>query len=260
MTLEAARQDDEELSSAALPLPMQIGVADANIFDCPRCGRPQAVGNARCAGCGLRMVGGIPMRKVASFVAAGLLIGLLVAGAAAVAVTALGRSVDRSVATGPSGVTASGGPVASGAPRPLDPTISGAAVSALSQSTTVNGRLLNDVRRLKAALNASRPTGSDIAPILRNLVTTASLGERLAPTVGEWADAASVSERLVRFYASIIRVAEDGLAASIRNNGAYASAARRMLGVLDDIAALDAASRSLAATAGISLPPLTPAG
>ena len=258
MTLEAARHDDEELTAAALPLPMAIGVADANIFSCPRCGRPQAVGNGRCAGCGLRMVGGIPMLKVVGFVAAGLMIGLLVAGGAIGLVTVLGRSTGTSVANGPAGVTASGAPLASGLTRPLDPTISGAAVSALSQSTTVNGRLMSDARRLTAAVGASRPTGSDIAPILRSLVATASLGQRLAPTVGEWAEGATVSGHLATFYASVIRVAEDGLAASIKNNGAYASAGKRMLRLLDDIAGLDAASRSLAATAGINLPPLTP--
>jgi hypothetical protein len=257
MTFEATRPEDQELTSASLPLPMAIGMADANIFSCPRCGRPQAVGNGRCAGCGLRMVGGIPMLKVAGFVAAGLMIGLLVAGGAIAVVTVLGRSPAATVDKGPSGVTASGAPLASGVPRPLDPTISGAAVSALSQSTTVNSRLLNDVRQLKAALNASRPTGSDIAPILRSLVTTASLGQRLAPTVGEWADAATVSDRLVAFYASVSRVAEDGLAASIKNNSAYTAAGKRMLRVLDDIASLDAASRALAATAGINLPALT---
>ena len=154
-------------------------------------------------------------------------------------------------------MTASGAPLASGVPRPLDPTISGAAVSALSQSTTVNSRLLSDAHRLTAALNASRPTGSDIAPILRSLVSTSALGQRLAPTVAEWADAAKVSGRLVAFYDSVSRVAEDGLAASIKNNGAYTAAGKRMLRVLDDIAALDAASRALAATAGINLPALT---
>jgi hypothetical protein len=257
MTFEATRPEDQELTSASLPLPMAIGVADANIFSCPRCGRPQAVGNGRCAGCGLRMVGGIPMLKVAGFVAAGLMIGLLVAGGAIAVVTVLGRSPAATVDAGPSGVTASGAPLASGVPRPLDPTISGAAVSALSQSTTVNSRLLSDARRLTAAVNASRPTGSDIAPILRSLVTTASLGQRLAPTVGEWADATKVSGRLVAFYDSVSRVAEDGLVASIKNNGAYTAAGKRMLRVLDDIAALDAASRALAATAGINLPALT---
>ena len=90
MTFEATRPEDQELTSASLPLPMAIGVADANIFSCPRCGRPQAVGNGRCAGCGLRMVGGIPMLKVAGFVAAGLMIGLLVAGGAIAVVTVLG--------------------------------------------------------------------------------------------------------------------------------------------------------------------------
>lgn len=256
MTFEAARHEDQELASATIP--MAIGVADANIFSCPRCSRPQAVGNGRCAGCGLRMVGGIPLLKVVGFVAAGLMVGLLVAGGAIAVVTVLGRSPAAVVASDPAVVTASGAPLASGVPQPLDPTISGAAVSALSQSTTVNSRLLSDANRLTVALRAAPPRGSDIAPILRSLVTTASLGERLAPTVREWADAAPVSDRLAAFYASVSGAAEDGLAASVKNDSAYAAAGRRMLRVLDEITALDAASRSLAATASINLPLLTP--
>jgi hypothetical protein len=53
---------------------------------------------------------------------------------------------------------------------------------------------------------------------------------------------------------------EDGLAASIRNSSAYASAGRRVLKLLEKIPALDADARTLAASAGAELPALDPAG
>ena len=45
-----------------------IGLPDTNIFLCPRCSRPLAVGVSRCAGCGTRLVAGVPLLKVSGFV------------------------------------------------------------------------------------------------------------------------------------------------------------------------------------------------
>src|SRR6478752_5298390 len=53
-----------------------IGAPDANIFLCPRCTRPLAVGVSRCAGCKTRLVAGVPLLKVSGFVALGLIAGL----------------------------------------------------------------------------------------------------------------------------------------------------------------------------------------
>ena len=132
-------------------------------------------------------------------------------------------------------------------------------LSALRQSTTLNLRLLADADRLAAALRADRPSGAEIAPLLRGLASTASFGDRLAPAVAEWADAGAVAQGLSAFYAAVGRVAQEGLAASVLNSRAYVDAGKRMLRVLDQITDLDAASRALAATADIELPPLVPA-
>jgi hypothetical protein len=237
-----------------------IGEADANIFNCPRCSRPLAVGTSRCATCGMRMVAGVPLTHVSGFVAAGLVVGLLVGGGVVAAVTALSRPVDKPISQAPTVVLPSAAPVVpSAAPPVVDPAIPAAAVSALRQSTTLNQRLLADADRLAAALRSDRPSGAEIAPLLRTLASTASFGDRLAPTVAEWSDAAAVSEGLVAFYASVGRVAEEGLAASVQNSRAYVHAGKRMLVVLGQLTNLDAASRALAASADIELPPLGPA-
>lgn len=239
-----------------------IGEADANIFNCPRCSRPLAVGSSRCAGCGLRLVAGVPLVRVSGFVAAGLVLGLVVGGGAVAAVTALTRPVDKPVAQVPTAVVPSAAPVApsQAVPAPvIDPAIPASAVSALRQSTMLNQRLLADADRLAAALAFDRPSGADIAPLLRALASTASFGDRLAPSVAEWSDGAAVSKDLVSFYAAVGRVAEEGLSASVQNSRAYFDAAKRMLVVLGQVTDLDTASRALAATADIDLPPLVPA-
>jgi hypothetical protein len=265
MTVDVARGRARRGKNTATDQIAQIaiGEADANIFNCPRCSRPLAVGISRCAGCGLRMVGGIPLTRVSGFVAAGLVMGLLVGGGAVVAVTALTRPVDKPLAQVPSNVTpaaASAAPVAPTAAAPVvNPGIPASAVSALRQSTILNQRLLADADKLAAALRADSPSGAEIAPLLRTMASTASFGDRLAPAVADWSDGAALSEALTTLYAAVGRIAEDGLSASVQNSRAYADAGKRMLTVLAQITELDAASRALAASADLELPPLVPA-
>jgi hypothetical protein len=262
MTVEVARGRTRRGKNVPIEQ-AAIGEADANIFNCPRCSRPLAVGNPRCAGCGLRMVAGVPLGRVSGFVAAGLIVGLLVGGGSVFAVTTLTRPADKAVAQVPTAVVPSAAPVAapvapSIAAPVVDPAIPAAAVSALRQSTTLNQRLLADADRLSVALASDRPSGAEIAPLLRALASTASFGDRLAPNVAQWPDGAAVSDSLATFYAAVGRVAGEGLAASVKNDRAYVDAGRKMLVILDQLTELDAASRTLAASAEIELPPLVP--
>jgi ribosomal protein L37AE/L43A len=263
MTVDVARgraRRGKNIATEQISQIAAIGEADANIFSCPRCKRPLAVGISRCTGCGLRMVGGVPLMRVAGFVAAGLVLGLLVGGGAVVAVTALSRPVDKPLAQAPANVTPaapSTAPVAPTAAAPaVNPGIPASAVSALRQSTILNQRLLADADKLAAALRAGSPSGAEIAPLLRTMASTASFGDRLAPAVADWSDGAAVSQGLTTLYAAVGRVAEDGLSASVQNGRAYADAGKRMLAVLSQITELDAASRALAASADLELPPL----
>jgi hypothetical protein len=138
-----------------------------------------------------------------------------------------------------------------------DPNVPPAALTALRRSTSVNQRLLADADLLTRALGVPDPSPADIAPLLRNLAATASLGDGVASTVGTWDAASDVSGALASFYASIDRIAQDALTASITNDRAYQDAGTRMLAVLERLARLDAETRALAKTAGVDLPPLT---
>jgi hypothetical protein len=66
-----------------------------------------------------------------------------------------------------------------------------------------------------------------------------------------------VSDDLVTFYAAIAATAEQGLSASLRSSRAYSTAAEQMLDIVAGVEAIDAASRKLAASADLELPPLT---
>ena len=68
-----------------------IGAPDANIFLCPRCTRPLAVGVSRCAGCKTRLVAGVPLLKVSGFVGLGMIAGLAIVGGIVGALTLAGR-------------------------------------------------------------------------------------------------------------------------------------------------------------------------
>ena len=241
-----------------------IGAHDANIFLCPRCSRPLAVGVSKCAGCGTRLVAGVPLLKVSGFIGAGLIVGLLVGGGGVGAATLLGRPATSISAQPPAAVVPSAVPVpASVAPAPsvvpVVPAVPPAALSALRQSTVINQRLLADAELLSEAMAATSPASTDIAPLLRSLAATASFGDRAATAVGAWDDASVVATDLSAFYASIDRIAGEGLSASLNNARAYRDAGRKMLAVLAGVTDLDAASRGLASTVDVELPPLVAA-
>lgn len=255
MTVDAMPREPANASVA-------IGTRDANIFLCPRCSRPLAVGVSKCAGCGTRLVAGVPLLKVSGFVGVGLIMGLLVAGGGIGVATLLSRPgtatlVPPPPVVRPSTVPASVAPAASVAP--VVPAVPPAALSALRQATVINQRLLADAELLSQAMAATAPAPTDIAPVLRSLAATASFGDDAATAVGTWDDASLVATDLSAFYASIDRIAGEGLAASLNNARAYRDAGRKMLAVLAGVTDLDAASRGLSATVDVELPPLVPA-
>ncbi len=94
----------------------------------------------------------------------------------------------------------------------------------------------------------------DIALILRSLASDAAIGSDLAAQLRTWDEATPLASDRAGFYASISAIAHDGLRAAMSDKKKYRATAKAMLGTLKGLAALDAASRSLAVTAGIELP------
>jgi hypothetical protein len=261
MTVDALRGPVDRPRDPS-PEPVAIGARDQEVFLCPTCTRPLAVGVSRCAGCGTRLVAGVPLMRVGGFVGLGLVAGMVVGGGLVAGVGALSRPTEIPVVEPPAAAVPSAAPVVSAAPpavAPAIPDVPPSALSALRQSTIVNQRLRADADLLAGALASSDPSAAEIAPLLRGLATNAAFGDGLVPAVASWDDGVTVSQGLAEFYASIARVADDGLAASLTNERAYVEAGRKMLLILDGLTDLDAASRGLAAVADTELPPLIPA-
>ncbi len=236
--------------------PMAIGEADANIVACPACARPLDAGVSRCPNCGTRLIAGIRATHVSGFVAAGLLVGLIIGTSVTGTVAILTRpTADAATTPAASAAPLASAVIPSGAPV-VDPAIPTAAVSAIRQSAALNQRLADDAGRLALALAASPRSTADLARILRSLSSNAQYGERLAPEVGRWTAATGLSTTLATLYADVGLTARDGLAASLRNDAAYVDASRRMVKLLGGLATVDAETRPLADEAGLALAPL----
>ncbi len=237
---------------------LPIGEIDANIFACPACSRPLGSGTRRCPGCGTRLIAGVKATRATALVGVGGLAGTLLGAGLFAAVSLVNTPPAEALVVPPPAVaTPSQAPLPS-APAPVaGPAIPSSALSALRQSTLLNQRVISDADRLAAALATAKPSGSQIAPILRSMASTATFGQRLAPTVGGWDQAKVVSTNLVAFYAAISRTADEGLSSSLSSSAIYIAAGERMLEIVAGLDALDGAARTLAASADVTLPPLT---
>lgn len=260
MTIEATgkvgRFGRRSTSPRATTLP--IGETDSNIFSCPACARPLGKGASRCPGCGTRLIAGVQATRAAGFIAIGLVAGAMVGGGIMAVASVASRPADVAIVQPPAIVAPTQLPIPTAVVPNVDPTIPSSALSALGQSAVLNQRILADAERLTLALAATKPSGAEIAPVLRSLASTAAFGQGVANDVGDWEDAAAVSAGLDAFYESVRSIASDGLSASISNPRAYVTAAKEMLAAIAGLSELDAASRALAATADLELPSIQP--
>jgi hypothetical protein len=236
------------------PEALSIGESDANIFSCPICSRPLAVGAHRCPACGTRLILSTPAQRAGIFMSAGLVLGLLFGWSFAAVVGAL-------TAPRVNNPTASGAPGASVpvvvVPTPA-PTIAAVSRSALGQAAALDARLTGEAAALRFALRDKDLDSASVADQLRSLAADAAFGEDLASRLGAWDQAYALSLDLSNLYGSIRSTAREGLAASIQNDPAYRASAQKMLAVLNGIAPLDKRLRELALSVDIRLPGSSP--
>jgi len=256
MTIESVGGKVGRLKHETEAAPIAIGEPDAQIFSCPSCARPLAVGSRRCPGCRTRLVMGIRASRALLFVVLGLVVGLAAGGGG----TAFALSMSRTEVVAPPvavpSVAPSAAPIASApAKPPLDPAVPAAAISALRQSWLINQRLEGDAANLAAAVAASDPSSADIARSLRTIAVDASLGSGVAPGIGHWSAGTELADRMASFYGSVGTAALDGLSVSLTNTPAYVKTARQVLSLVADLKGIDASVRTLAADAGLTLAP-----
>jgi hypothetical protein len=257
---------------------LTIGEINQTVFDCPVCSRPLALGAGRCPGCSTRLVNGVRLSKASAFVAAGLAIGLLAGAGAgfligsgqAAAAPAAGLMPLASPAESGDPIVASVAPSPSATAVPATPTpsadpgsgssITPAARAALIQVIGANDQLTVARSELQSALASRIFDASDVARILRSVSADSVQAEQLAIRVAAWSGSAAVGSQLGAFYGTIHDAAAEALVASVQNSAAYRTAATSMVGLLADIPAIDAAVRSVAAEAGVTVPEAASAG
>jgi hypothetical protein len=242
----------------AQPEPLPIGDEDSEIFNCPSCGRPLAVGARRCPGCRARLVLGVQLKRAVLFMLAGTALGIVLTTAFVAASIALGRPAEAAAGPTPLPAATAEPPAVSAPPLPTVapplPAIPTAAVAALERTAEMNARLAGHIPALTAALAEPSLDTFDVASILRTMTADAAYAAGAAERLGAWDDAADVSAGLGSVYAQVRATALEALSKSLASENAYRTAATRMLVVLAGLAPLDAASRDLAAEAGVELP------
>jgi hypothetical protein len=276
MTVNVARRRSRSRPSPSPEAPsLPIGEIDQTIFACPACARPLALGARRCPGCRTRLVMGVQLRRVSLFTAAGLFAGILLgAGGLFLAITIdrLGHSGDpgtpaaaAAAASLPAGSsspepaatpTASPRPAATASPRAsqANSAVPALSRSALGQAVALDGRIRASGDELTAALAAKRFDAPAVSQVLRTLSSDAVVGLGLTPHIGAWSGGTTAAMDLTTLYTSVKATAAEGLAASVRNEKAYRTAATQMVALLAGLDAIDAVVRAAAVEAGVTLP------
>jgi hypothetical protein len=228
---------------------------DSHIFNCPSCSRPLSEGTSRCPGCGVRLVLGVMYRRAVAILALGFVTGILFGGVVTASVitvslhdTPAAAAVD--IATPPPDAAAAPSAAVSAVGPPQ------AAISALSGTAVVNGRISVDSVTLATTLADRKATTIDIARALRSLSADAALGTDLVARLATWHEADAAGGQLGDFYRSISKTAAVALRASFNDASSYRSSAVAMNTVLIGLSAVDDASRTLAATVDLELPPV----
>ena len=234
-----------------------IGEIDTHVFTCPSCARPLAGGANKCPGCGVYLILGVRLKRAGAILALGVALGVLIGGVGTAAAITLSSPAAQAAVT-PSATTRPSAPPASALPSfvYVDPGAPQAAISALSGTAVVNGRIAVDAQTLASTLARSNATTSEIARALRSLSADATLGIDLVGRLAPWPEAADTQTGLDGFYRSMAEAAKAGLRASLADARAYRRAGNDMLEVLAQLGPIDAQSRTLAETIALELPPV----
>jgi hypothetical protein len=232
---------------------------DANYFSCPACSRPLARGVMRCTGCGVRFFMGVRLKRASGFLALGVVLGVLAGGPiTASAITAILREANAAAVVAPVGPPRDTSAIAAPSIPVQIPVhaVPQAAISALSGTAVVNGRIALDTVTLSGTLADRNASSIEIARAFRSLAADAALGIDVAGRLGSWPQAAAVKSELETFYVTMADSARTALRAPFSDNAGYRRSATAMVTVLAGLGGVDAKSRALASTVNLELPPV----
>jgi hypothetical protein len=134
------------------------------------------------------------------------------------------------------------------------PTLPAVSRAALGQAAALHSRLLDGQATLRVLLREQDLDSAAVADTLRSLAADAAFGQDLAARLGQWDEAYDLSVELANLYGTVRSTSREALAASIKNDPAYRTAAQKMIAVLADLPPLDDTLRELAADIGVTLP------
>jgi hypothetical protein len=213
-------------------------------------------GTPKCPACGTRLIMGVAVRRAATLMGFGAIVGLFIGGM--ITSVVIKGLMDPTAATAFDPADGVARPVASAGPSVVPVAtaipVPAAAQSALRQAAILDARIADDANALSRI--ASSGTANDIAKVLRSLSADAAIGADLAPRIAPWPGGETLSRDRAAFYAAVTSSAHGSLGDSITDTKAYRANAKAMLKILKGLPALDAASRTLAAVAEVELPPV----
>jgi hypothetical protein len=216
-----------------------------------------------------RLVLGVDVGRAAMFVTIGLIFGVAFGGGLAAVLSAVRLpSHDAQVAEAAVAAHLAAAPVTPAATAGAIPptahpggstgtsvTIPAMSASALSQALIVDTRLHDSTTGLESALANPKLDVQVASQLLRNAAADAVVGVRLTQSLATWSGGTAVAGRLTTFYSTVQTTASEGLGASILNETAYREAAVSMVQLLGGLGSVDGQARSLATSAGITVPP-----
>ena len=259
MTINILRGKTTKKKDGDTP-PDSIGEPDAHVFNCPKCARPLSDGTPKCPSCGQRLILGVALRRATLLAGFGLIIGVFVgavltSGVIGTLLTsaadAVASTVDSVNPTPSPSATPSEEPVAT--PGPVEPTgVPAGAISALTQTTLLDARIVSDAEDLSTAIAGSSTV--EIARAMRALATDAANGSAQMARLKAWSGAATVIAVREDFYDRMAKKALDSLQLPLAEGRRYRLYATDMFRILKALPGLDAMSRGLAAAAEVELP------
>ena len=260
MTSHLLHGKPREATSPDVRFDLAIGETEPHVFTCPSCARPLSNGTSKCPGCGVRLVMGVMLKRASGILALGMVFGIALGGAATASAIALSLRVPTTVAVvTPTVAPADVGPTAQ-PPQPVTVpvvvVVPQTALSALSGTAVVNGRIAVDAATLSSTAARSSASAIEIARALRSLAADAALGTDLVGRLASWRDAAPVMADLDQFYFAMAENARAALRLSLSDTTGYRNAAAKMATVLLSLGKVDASSRTLASTVELELPPV----
>lgn len=251
----ASPSADPDDSTVEMPAAVSEAPSRGPQVACPNCGRRLGLIQTKCQGCGLRLLGGVPVKHGALLIVSGTVIGLFVGGGLAVALALAGRTAPAATGQVPvASAAAVGSPGASIDPALISGPVSSTAATGLRLTVTIEDRLSASAVLLRRQVRSKSFTAAGAATTIRSIAADAAWGNDVVDRLGDWPAAAPIRAQLQGFYQSVLQACRDALAVSVNDNKKYLSASKGMIKQLESIVSTRKAMVALAAANTILIP------